>query len=165
MCSLSPFCRRSLRAPKHHPRARRPLHRRPRLPPPPAAVVVAPPPPPAAAPAAPPAKTWKDLVTIEGLVDTYYQYNFTGTTSTTPRRPCVRQFDVNSNTFTLNYAKVGIGVNADTVGLRIDLGYGATGRIINAANPAGCAVAARPFVVAAGIRHHHAGHQPDPRLR
>ena len=46
-------------------------------------------------------------------------------------------FDVNSNTFTLNYAKVGIGVNADPVGLRLDLGYGATGSIINAANPPG----------------------------
>ena len=47
----------------------------------------------------------------------------------------VRSFDVNANTFTLNYAKVGIGVNPDPVGLRLDLGYGATGSIINAAYP------------------------------
>ena len=93
---------------------------------------------PPAAPAAPPAKTWKDLITVEGLVDTYYQWNFTGATSLSSPAGApitVRSFDVNSNTFTLNYAKVGIGVNADPVGLRLDLGYGATGSIINAAYP------------------------------
>jgi hypothetical protein len=99
-----------------------------------------PPPPPApAAAAAPPAKTWKDLITVEGLVDAYYQWNFTGSTSTTPTGGfpfSPRNFDLNSNTFTLNYAKVGIGVNADPVGLRLDLGYGATGFLINSANPA-----------------------------
>jgi len=33
----------------------------------------------AVAAVAAPAKTWKDLITIEGLVDSYYQYNFSGT--------------------------------------------------------------------------------------
>jgi hypothetical protein len=107
-----------------------------------------PPPPPAAAPAAAPAKTWKDFITIEGLVDTYYQWNFTGTTSLTSPAGSpfpVRSFDINANTFTLNYAKVGIGVNADPVGLRLDLGYGATGLLINAANPADAS--SDPFLV------------------
>jgi hypothetical protein len=111
-------------------------------PPPPAPVAVAPvvvaapaAPAPAPAPAAEPAKTWKDLVTLEGLVDSYYQYNFSGSNSLTPPggvTPNVRNFDTNSNTFTLNYAKVGIGLTSDNVGLRMDLGYGATGAIINA---------------------------------
>jgi hypothetical protein len=102
------------------------------MPPPPVVVapVVVPPPPPVQAAAAP-AKTWKDLITIEGLVDAYYQYNFSGDNSLVG--PALRNFDVNSNTFTLNYAKVGIGVNADNVGLRLDLGYGATGYLINGA--------------------------------
>jgi hypothetical protein len=130
---LSPFAARAQTPPPGAPPAAPP----PEAAPPPAAVIVTPPPPPpAAAPAAAPAKTWKDLITVEGLVDTYYQWNFTGTTSlTTPAGApiIVRSFDVNANTFTLNYAKVGIGVNADPVGLRLDLGYGATGAIINAA--------------------------------
>jgi hypothetical protein len=130
---LSPFAARAQTPPPGAPPAAPP----PEAPPPPPAAVVLtpPPPPPAAAPAAPPAKTWKDLITVEGLVDTYYMWNFTGTTSLTPPIGVigVRSFDVNSNTFTLNYAKVGIGVNADPVGLRLDLGYGATGALINAA--------------------------------
>jgi len=129
---LSPFAARAQTPPPGAPPAAPP----PEAAPPPAAVVVTPPPPPPpAAPAAPPAKTWKDLITVEGLVDTYYQWNFTGSTSVTSPAGApivVRSFDVNANTFTLNYAKVGIGVNADPVGLRLDLGYGATGSIVNA---------------------------------
>jgi Putative beta-barrel porin-2, OmpL-like. bbp2 len=109
--------------------------------PPPAAPAGAPPaapaeatpvvaaPAPAPAPAAAPAPTWKDMVTLEGLVDSYYMYNFSGANSLTS--PAGRQFDTNSNTFTLNYAKVGIGMTSDKVGLRMDLGYGATGAIVN----------------------------------
>src|SRR5262245_48323301 len=107
------------------------------MPPPPPPAEPMPPPPPVAvaAPMAPaaPAPGWKDLITVEGLADAYYQYNFTGPDSLSGPLG-QRNFDLNSNTFTLNYAKVGIGVNADPVGLRLDLGYGATGAIINAAN-------------------------------
>ncbi|HVZ75225.1 MAG TPA: outer membrane beta-barrel protein [Polyangia bacterium] len=74
-------------------------------------------------------------MTVDGLVDSYYQYNFTGSTANTP--PALRNFDTNSNTFTLNYARVGLGVSADKAALRIDMGYGATGSIINAAVPPG----------------------------
>ncbi len=101
----------------------------------PAPAVVAEPAPadkPAAAPA-PAAKTWKDLVAIDGLVDTYYLWNFSG--AGWNAGTAGRAFDTNSNTFTLNYAKVGIGVSSDNVGLRLDLGYGATGLITNAASP------------------------------
>jgi hypothetical protein len=100
--------------------------------------------PPAAAPAAPaaPAKTWKELITMEGLVDAYYMYNFTGDTApfhtqTTPQgAPAfTRSFDLNSNSFTLNYAKLAVGMAPDPVGFRIDLGYGATGMLINGAAP------------------------------
>jgi hypothetical protein len=139
-------------------------------PPPPAEAVPPPPPPPppppadmppavVAAPMAPApvaaAPGWKDLVTIEGLADAYYQYNFTGPSpSVTPvtmdasgmnLNPGQRNFDLNANTFTLNYAKVGLGVNADPVGVRLDLGYGATGLLINGANPADAT--STPFLV------------------
>jgi hypothetical protein len=95
----------------------------------------------AAAPAVP-AKTWKELITIDGLVDTYYQYNFSGTGPNKSLVPpgAYRSFDVNSNTFTLNYAKLGIGMSADNVALRMDLGYGAMGNVINGF-PAGGIVA------------------------
>jgi hypothetical protein len=105
-------------------------------------IVAAPAPAPAStpAPAGAPAKTWRELVVVDGLVDGYYQYNFTGTNSLTPTTgggPIdVRSFDGNSNTFTLSYVKLGIGVAPEPVGLRIDLGYGATGLAINGnANP------------------------------
>ena len=109
---------------------------------PPAAAAPAPP----APPAAPPAKTWKDFLLVEGLVDSYYQYNFTGTTSLTPTTGG-RNFDLNSNTFTLNYAKLGLGVNPEPVGLRIDLGYGATGALINGANPGDGSLLTEGFLV------------------
>jgi hypothetical protein len=114
--------------------------------PPPAAPAGAPPAapadaPPAAAPAptpvvvaTAPAKTWKELVTIDGLVDAYYLYNFSGGTNrTSPMGTGFQQrsFDVNSNTFTLSYAKLGIGVSSDNVGLRIDMGYGQLGNVVN----------------------------------
>jgi len=104
-------------------------------PPPPAPVVVetAPMAPVVPVVAATPAKTWKDLVTLDGLVDAYYMYNFTGPNSLSPG--IGRQFDVNSNTFTLNYAKLGVGVSSDNVGFRADIVYVATAAIINTANP------------------------------
>jgi hypothetical protein len=101
-------------------------------PPPAAAVVVTTVPPPA--PPAPPAKTWKDLLTVDALVDAYYQYNFSGSDSLVSpvgAPIAVRSFDINSNAFTLNYTKVGLGVNPEPVGLRIDIGYGATGMLVN----------------------------------
>jgi hypothetical protein len=55
--------------------------------------------------------------------------------------PGLRAFDTNSNTFTLNYARVGIGMSADNVSLRMDLGYGAMGNVINTSAPGFTAMA------------------------
>jgi hypothetical protein len=82
-----------------------------------------------AAPAAPPpvAFTW------EALVDAYYMYNFTGKPSLQgPGAP--RQFDVASNSFSLNYAKLGVGADTEYVAFRMDLGAGHTAAIINGAS-------------------------------
>ena len=81
-----------------------------------------------------PPRAGRISITVEGLADSYYQYNFTGGPGSTTGPIGQRNFDLNSNTFTLNYAKVALGVNADPVGLRLDLGYGATGILINGAN-------------------------------
>jgi hypothetical protein len=105
----------------------------------PAAAPAAPAAPAAAAPAAPaaPAKTWKDLITLDGLVDAYYLFNLAppagNNNSLTP--PALRAFDTNSNTFTLNYARLGLGMSADNVSLRLDVGYGSMGNIINTSAP------------------------------
>jgi len=93
-----------------------------------------PPAPPAAAPAAPPpiAFTW------EALVDTYYMYNFTGDPSTQgPGAP--RQFDVVANSFSLNYAKLGVGADTQYVAFRMDLGAGHMASIINGSSTAASA--------------------------
>jgi hypothetical protein len=95
-------------------------------------------PPAATATTAAPAKGWKDLLVIEGLADSYYQWNFTGQANGNHTTgPALRNFDNNANSFTLNYAKVGIGLAAEKAGFRLDLGYGATGAVINAAAPPG----------------------------
>lgn len=102
--------------------------------PPPVAVVA---PAPAPAPAAPAAAapSWKDLLTVEGLVDSYYMLSLThpdggGIGSA----PAARQFDTVANSFTLAYAKLGIGMSAGPAAFRIDLGYGQVGAIINGAS-------------------------------
>ncbi|MBN2573321.1 MAG: porin [Deltaproteobacteria bacterium] len=64
-------------------------------------------------------------VSWEGLVDTHYLYNFTGDPST--QAPLFRQFDTNANSFTLNYAKLGLQADLDVVSARVDVGYGILG--------------------------------------
>jgi len=68
----------------------------------------------------------------ELLVDSYYMYNFTGkmegNKSQTP--PTGRAFDLASNSFTLNYAKVGFQVDSDPVTVRADIGFGALAQAI-----------------------------------
>jgi len=83
-----------------------------------------------AAPAAAPAATPPIAFTWEALVDAYYMYNFTGNPSTQgPGGP--RQFDVVSNSFSLNYAKLGVGVDTEYVAFRMDLGAGHMAAIMN----------------------------------
>ncbi len=102
----------------------------------------------AAAPAAPaaaaaPAAVPPVAFTWEALVDAYYMYNFTGKPSLqSPGGP--RQFDVASNSFSLNYAKLGVGADTEYVAFRMDLGAGHTAAIINGAS-AGTSAAGSPL--------------------
>jgi hypothetical protein len=80
--------------------------------------------PPAETPAAAPAPA-APTVTWEGLVDSYYLYNFTGDPST--QGPLLRQFDTQANSFTLNYAKLGLQAELGSVSARVDVGYGLLG--------------------------------------
>lgn len=100
----------------------------------PAPMVAAPAPAPAPAAASAPALTW------EALVDAYYAYNFTGDPNT--QGPTGRAFDLTSNSFTLNYMKLGAGYDAGPAAFRIDLGYGHTGSIINGFSASGSSMAA-----------------------
>src|SRR4051812_26209661 len=121
-------------------------------PPPPAAEVAPPPaapppPPPAVAPvltpavaavavppAPPPPPAWYSYTKMEMLVDSYYQYNFSGSNSLVG--PSLRAFDTQSNSFTLNYAKLGFEVDVDPVVVRADLGYGYLATIISGSSGA-----------------------------
>jgi len=86
---------------------------------------------PAAPPAAvePPARTWRDLVTLEGLLDTSFHYKIGGSA----REPSqLRVFDAGGNdTFNLALAKLGLGISGERLGMRIDLGFGS---VIDAVN-------------------------------
>jgi hypothetical protein len=133
---------------------------------PPAAPAEAAPAAPAAAPAAPAAPAaapaaaapkWYDLVTVDGLVDSYYQYNFSGANSLTPTiagsamapsPSTVRSFDIASNAFSLNYAKIGVGIAPSPVGFRLDMGYGQTGVVVNSVSQSSIgATGTNPFLV------------------
>jgi hypothetical protein len=85
----------------------------------------------------------------EALVDAYYLYNFTGDPKT--QGPIGRQFDTTANSFSLNYAKLGVHADTDLVSFRMDVGAGHTAAIINSGSygasnppPAPPAVAAAP---------------------
>jgi hypothetical protein len=73
----------------------------------------------------------------EGLVDSYYLYKLTGASSI--EDPDLRVFDNLGNSFTLAYAKLALQMDADPVGLRVDLGYGQVGAVINKSSLAGSA--------------------------
>jgi len=64
-----------------------------------------------------------------------------------PRAP--RQFDVAANSFSLNYAKLGVGADTEYVAFRMDLGAGHTAAIINGssatASAAGNALSASQY--------------------
>jgi hypothetical protein len=104
--------------------------------PPPVEAAMAPPPAaPVAAPSAGPSLAW------DGLVDTFYLYNFTGDPSV--QGPMFRAFDQTANSFSLSYAKIGLSVNADPVAARIDLGYGHTAMWIGRGSIAGSGAGAK----------------------
>jgi hypothetical protein len=113
---------------------------------PPAVAAVAPPVAPAAP--APVAFGW------EALVDAYYLYNFTGDPKT--EGPLGRQFDTNANSFTLNYAKLGVHADTDLVSFRMDIGGGHTAALINSASGAASGGAATPPSAEAGALYANA---------
>jgi hypothetical protein len=93
---------------------------------------------PAAAPAPPPAPVWSvGSIDFSGLVDVYYLKNFNNPASQTNG---LRNFDVKSNQFSLNMAKLTMEHGADPVGFRVDFGFGRAFEIIHAADPAGADV-------------------------
>jgi hypothetical protein len=59
-------------------------------------------------------------------------YNFTGDPKT--QGPALRNFDTQANSFTLNYAKLGVHADTDWVTFRMDIGAGHTASLINAAS-------------------------------
>ncbi len=89
----------------------------------------------APAPVAPGPAAAAPVLKWDGLVDTYYLYNLTGDPST--QGPALRAFDGNANSFTLNYAKLGLSGDTDIFGFRVDLGFGNVGTIINGSSFAG----------------------------
>lgn len=120
---------------------------------------------PAPAPAAPPpiAFGW------EALVDAYYMYNFTGDPKT--QGPRGRQFDTAANSFSLNYAKLGVHADTDLVTFRMDLGAGHTASIINnasamASTPGAAATPEGPGVYSMGflVQQAYAEVKPHPNV-
>ena len=99
-------------------------------PPPPAAAPMAAPPA-APAPAAPAAPTPK--MTWGGLVDAYYMYllNKGDAVNSLSGATDIRQFDTNTNSATLALAALTLNASLDPVALQLDMGYGASGAIIN----------------------------------
>ena len=86
---------------------------------------------PAAAPAAP---TFWQSVEFSGFVDGYYEWAF----NKAPLQ--LRNFDVNHNSFSLNYAEVALTkAVSDTsrAGFRVDFGAGDTADLVNAYKPGG----------------------------
>jgi hypothetical protein len=100
----------------------------------PPAAAIAPAPAPEAVAAAPAAAPTPPPVVFgwEALVDAYYLYNFTGDPKT--QGPLFRQFDTQANSFSLNYAKLGVHADTDWVTFRMDVGAGHTASIINGAS-------------------------------
>ena len=73
-------------------------------------------------------------------MDSYYLYNFTGDPKT--QAPMGRQFDTTANSFSLNYAKLGVHADTDLVSFRMDIGAGHTAAIINSASSSSSAAGA-----------------------
>ena len=72
--------------------------------------------------------------TFVGTIDGYYGYNFNKPGSSAN---VYRNFDVNHNQFSLNYAELAIEQKPSPVGFRFDIGYGDAARIVHAGEPGG----------------------------
>jgi hypothetical protein len=94
------------------------------------------PPPPDVASGEPGGKPWTDLFKVDALVDFYYAYQIGGG-GVQRLVPAFHVFSDEGNSLTLAYAKLGVGVKAEPVGLRLDLGYGHVADVIAADKGAG----------------------------
>jgi hypothetical protein len=75
-----------------------------------------------------------DKLSLTGLIDMYYGYNFNSPDS---RKNELRNFDVNSNQFSLNLAKLTLERLPDPLGFRVDMMFGDAAKIVNSAEPGG----------------------------
>lgn len=89
-------------------------------------------------PAAPSAGAWLGgPIRVSGLIDGYYLKNFNNPASGLNQ---LRNFDVKTNSLTLNMAKVVLEHDPSPVGFRIDFGFGKAFEIFHAAEPGSSAL-------------------------
>ena len=72
--------------------------------------------------------------TVSGFVDGYYGYNLNNPGS---RKNLFRNFDINHNQFSLNYAEIAVERKPGPLGFRADVGFGDTATLVHAGEPAG----------------------------
>jgi hypothetical protein len=93
-------------------------------------------------------------------------YNFTGDPKT--QGPYYRQFDTTANSFSLNYAKLGVHADTDLVTFRMDIGAGHTATIINGASAGNSAAApagqADPYAGGFLVQQAYAEVKPHPNV-
>ena len=85
-----------------------------------------------AAPAPAVQKSWKDTVTLEGLVDAYGAFRPGGSQAA---QASLRVFDAPVDTFSLAFAKLAVGIKPEPVGMRLDLGFGPVADVTASAGP------------------------------
>lgn len=73
-------------------------------------------------------------IDITGLLDGYYSFNNNHPASGTTT---LRNFEVKSNQFSLNMAKLSLGHTPDPIGFTLDLGWGRAWQIFHSTDPAG----------------------------
>ena len=83
-----------------------------------------------------PSPAWTDRITFDGLVDFFYAYQLGGG-GVQRLVPAYHVFSDEGNSLTLAYAKLGVGVKAEPVGLRLDIGYGHVADVIASDKAAG----------------------------
>jgi hypothetical protein len=87
-------------------------------------------------------------VTYSGLVDAYYSYNFASPTS---YKNELRNFDINTNSFTLSQVELVIQRATSTlspIGFRVDLDYGTTNDIVQPASTSTLSTVQQAYVTA-----------------
>ena len=94
----------------------------------------APPPAPATQTSDPATAKWSiGSIDISGLLDGYYNFNNNHPAS---GFNTLRNFEVKSNQFSLNMAKLSLSHAADPIGFTLDLGFGRAWQIFHATDPA-----------------------------